>query len=140
MRGYTSGWVQGAEWFYGAVGFSFPGGCICVNSRFDLDYFNRSFAPEFLTYSVPVLDSNGNLILRIGQYGNVQDGKPLIAAGGPKATRSVGGDEVALFYANYVATDTDKRVFIADQGNARIVSVKLGYHTEARIALKDGVK
>jgi hypothetical protein len=130
-------WVQGADWFYGGVGFSTPGGCICWNCRFDLDYFNRSFAPEPLMNSVAVLDSSGNLILRIGKYGNVDDGKPLIADGGPPTVRSIGGDEVSLFYANYVAADTDRRLFIADAGNARIVSVKLGYHAEEKVALKD---
>jgi hypothetical protein len=129
--------VEGADWFYGGVGFCTPGACVCWNCRFDLDYFNRSFAPEPLHYSVAVLDSNGNLILRIGKYGNADDGKPLVAEGGPANPRSIGGDEAALFHACYVATHTDRRVFIADAGNARILSVKLGYHAEERIALKD---
>ena len=60
-----------------------------------------------------------------------------LAAGGPPSPRSIGGDEVALMYACYVATHTDRRLFIADAGNARIVSVKLGYHTEERVWLKD---
>ncbi len=51
--------------------------------------------------------------------------------------RSVGGDEVALMYACYVAADTDRRLFIADAGNARIVSVKLGYYATQRVALRD---
>ena len=54
-----------------------------------------------------------------------------------RVPRSIGGDEVGLFYACYVGTHTDKRLFIADAGNARIVSVKLGYHAEERVALKD---
>ena len=49
--------------------------------------------------------------------------------------RSIGGDEVALVYAPYVATDTDRRLFIADAGNARIVSVRLDYHATERVAL-----
>jgi hypothetical protein len=137
LAGYTTGWVEGANWFYGGVGFCTPGACVCWNCRFDLDYFNRSFAPEPLHYSVAVLDSNGNLILRIGKYGNADDGKPLIAEGGPANPRSIGGDEAALFHACYVATHTDRRVFIADAGNARILSVKLGYHAEERTALND---
>ena len=84
-----------------------------------------------------VIDSAGNLILRIGQYGSVDDGKPLIAAGGPAKTRSIGGDEVALVHACFVGTHTDRRIFISDLGNARIVSVKLGYHASEKIALKD---
>ena len=137
IQGWPTGWVHGAEWFYGGVGFSTPGGCICCNSRFDLDYFNRSFAPEHLTYSVAVLDAAGNLILRVGRYGNVEGGKPLVPAGGPRAPRSIGGDEVALCHACYVATHTDRRLFIADQGNARILSVRLDYHATEQIPLKD---
>ena len=131
-------WVEKAEWMYGGVGHCGKNrgvGCSCYNARFALDYFARSFAPELDRYSVAVLDSNGNLLLRIGRYGNADDGKPLIAEGGPPNPRPVGGDEVALFHGAYVATHTDRRLFIADPGNARIVSVKLGYHAEEKVAL-----
>ena len=84
---------------------------------------------------VAVLDSAGNLILRVGRCGNADDGKPLIADGGSPAARSIGGDEVALFHALYVGVDTDRRLFIADQGNARIVSVKLGYYQSEKVPL-----
>ena len=137
IKGWPTGWVDGAEWFYGGVGFCTPGGCICCNCRFDLDYFNRSFAPEPLTYTVAVLDAAGNLILRVGRYGNADDGMPLEKRGGPARPRAIGGDEVALFGACYVAADTDRRLFIADAGNARILSVRLGYHTDARLSLSD---
>ncbi len=136
-------WVEGANWFYGGLGFSgmsagwAAGGCSCWNTRFCLDYFSRSIAPETRHFSVAVVDNAGNLILRIGQYGNVDDGKPLIADGGPPAPRSIGGDEVGLFHPCFVATHTDHRIFIADAGNARVASVKLGYHAEEKVALKD---
>jgi hypothetical protein len=135
-------WVEGAEWFYGGVGYAgknaawAKGGCCCWNARFALDYFARSFAPEPRHFSVAVLDSSGNLILRVGRYGNVDDGVPLVREGGPPKPRSIGGDEVGLFHACYVAADTDRRLFIADAGNARILSVKLGYHAEEKVALK----
>jgi len=131
-------WVGGQEWFYPGVGRTQWGmDCKCWHSRMALDYFARSFAPEYDRYSVAALDTNGNLITRIGRYGNIEDGAPLIAAGGPPTTRSIGGDEVALFDAAYVATQTDRRLFIADAGNARILSVKLGYHVTERVLLKD---
>jgi hypothetical protein len=85
---------------------------------------------------VAVLDSKGNLILRIGRYGNVDDGVPLVKRGGPRAPRAVGGDEVALCHAAYVGVHTDRRLFIADAANGRILSVKLGYHAEGKVALK----
>jgi hypothetical protein len=137
LSGYTSGWVEGAEWFYGGIGFCTPTACICWNSRFTKDYFNRSFAPETMHYSVAIIDSAGNLILRVGKYGNVDDGKPLVADGGPAAARAIGDDEVGLFYPCYVATHTDRRLFIADAGNSRISSVRLGYHSEEKVPLKN---
>jgi len=136
-------WVENAEWFYGGVGFAgfnmlgHGGGCACWFSRFTLDHFARSIAPEPHQYRVAVLDSAGNLILRIGRYGNVDDGVPLVQKGGPAVTRSIGGDEVALVHACFVGTHTDRRIFISDLGNARIVSVKLDYHATERMALKD---
>jgi len=136
-------WVQNAEWMYGGVGFAgfnmigHGGGCACWFSRFTLDYFARSVAPEPHQYRVAMVDSAGNLILHIGQYGNVDDGVPLVKKGGPADTRSIGGDEVSLIHACFVGTHTDHRVFVADLGNARIVSVKLAYHVTEKIQLKD---
>ncbi|MCX7805544.1 MAG: hypothetical protein N3A38_10195, partial [Planctomycetota bacterium] len=136
-------WVEGAEWMYGGVGFGGfnsakgGGGCACWNARFALDLFARCFAPELNRFCIAILDTNGNLILRVGKYGNVDDGVPLVKDGGPATPRSVGGDEVALCHASYVATHTDRRLFIADYGNYRILGVKLGYHAEEKVALKD---
>ncbi len=124
-------WIEnGPEWSYAGVGkgSSNVDMCCCWFPRFELDDFARSIAPEPAQYSVAMLDSAGNLILRIGQYGNVDDG-------GPKTKG--GSDGVALFHPWYVATHTDRRVFIADPGNGRIASVKLGYHEEVRVNLKD---
>lgn len=138
-----SAWVEGAEWLYGGVGYGgfntsrAGGGCHCWNSKFALDYLARSFAPELDHYSVAVLDAAGNLIVRIGQYGNVDDGLPIVPQGGPASPRSIGGDEVALFHAAFVATHTDRRLFIADGANARILSVKLDYHTTETVQMRD---
>ena len=37
----------------------------------------------------------------------------------------------------YLATQTDRRLFIADAGNGRILSVKLDYHSSEQVSLKD---
>lgn len=122
-------WAENYEWIYGGVGFAgfnaskIGGGCACWFVRFKLDYFSRSFAPEPMQYSVSVLDSKGNLIVRIGKYGNAD-------SCGPKSLEPLGGDEVGLFHPCFVGTHTDHRLFISDIGNDRILSVKLGYHTE----------
>ncbi len=136
LSGSTVGkaWVKGAEWFYGGLGFAGKnagrsgGGCNCYNSRFALDYLGRSFAPEVGHFSVAVLDSAGNLITRVGRYGNAD-------SRGADSPVPLGGDEVGLFYAPYCAVQTDQRLYIADPGNARIVAVKLGYHTSRTVTL-----
>jgi len=145
ISGYTMGtvWIEGAEWLYGGVGncsFKIATGCICwQQSRFTLDYFARSFAPEMDQFSVAVLDSAGNLIMRIGKYGNVDDGAPL--SKNPKLAvphpRKLGGDEVALMHACHVATMTDRYLYIGDVGNGRIAQVRLGYHSEEKVRIKD---
>jgi DNA-binding beta-propeller fold protein YncE len=157
ISGYTMGdtWIEGADWFYGGVGncsFKIAPGCICwQQSRMTLDYFARSFAPETDQFSVAALDSNGNLILRIGQYGNADDGIPNAEVGtrnaegktpdgpmlAPPSPRSIGGDEVALMQPSHVAAMTDRYLYIGDVGNGRIVQVKLGYHAEEKVALRD---
>ncbi len=150
-------WAEGAHWFYGGVGWgghNYSSGCACPNARFALDCFARSFTPEIDRYNVGVVDSAGNLIVRVGQYGNADDGMPIVKEGlssasgqaGPPSPRSIGpsagasgqaSDETAIKFAPYVAVHSDRRLFIADPGNARIASVRLGYHTEGIVALKD---
>jgi len=138
-KNYGLAWVEGAQWFYGGIGWDLKKGtgCTCSNARISLDLYARTFAPEIDRNSIAVLDTNGNLITRVGRYGNVEDGKPLVSADVPPNPRSIGGDEVSLFYALYPAVDSDRRLFVADAGNYRIVSVKLGYHTEEKVPLKD---
>jgi hypothetical protein len=137
-KGGAATWAENAAWIYGCVGYGGQSGsCVCWYSRFSLDLLNRSFVPELDRYRIAVLDSAGNLILRIGRYGNVDDGKPLVPDGGPKTTRALGGDEVALMHAAYMGVHTDRRLFIHDAGNGRIVSVKLGYHAAESVALKN---
>jgi hypothetical protein len=130
-------WVEKAQWILGGVGFDGKRvGCHCPSqSRPALDYFARSFMPEVDRYGVLVVDSNGNEILRVGRYGNVDDGMPLIREGGPPGPRSIGGDEVGIMHAQMLAVHTDHRLFIGDLGNARVAAVKLDYDVTERIAL-----
>jgi hypothetical protein len=138
----SDGWWEGVEWFYGGIGANGKnhGGihaCHCAQFRVDHDYFDRSFVPETVHYTVGVLDRAGNLIMRIGQYGNIDEGLPLVPDPRIPQPRPLGGDEVAFFHPAYLAVDTDRRLFVNDPGNDRIVSVKLGYHANERVALAD---
>ena len=146
LQDLAQGWLKHAKWTFGGVGFNTSGfHCLCWHTSLAVDAFNRSFAPQPNIYRIAVLDANGNVITRIGRYGNVDDGLPLVRQGGVPKPRALGpsagsgqaGDEVALFTPNYVAADTDRRLFIADAGNGRILSVRLNYHATERVALKE---
>jgi hypothetical protein len=130
-RGYDlrGRWIEGPEWLRGGGGTDGKHmQCHCGSqSRPALDYYARSFLPEVDHYSVLVVDSNGNRMLRIGQYGNVDDGMPLVKNGGPPNPRKIGGDEVGIMHTQMLAVHTDRRLFIGDLGNARIAAVKLEY-------------
>jgi hypothetical protein len=47
---------------------------------------------------------------------------------------------VGLVHPAHVATHSDRRLFIADPGNGRIVSVELNYHASERVNLSDTAK
>jgi hypothetical protein len=142
-------WVEGAEWLFGPVGaeghYGSGGHCSCyVQGNFDLDYYGRSFAMEIDRYRAVVLDKNGNVILRIGRYGNVDDGVPLVKPRKardcrhgyqPPKPRSIGGDEVAIMHAQNLAVHSDRRLFLADVGNQCVRSVRLDYHTTESVYL-----
>ena len=89
----------------------------------------RSFVSEANQYQVAVLDSSGNLILRVGQYSNAD-------SYGAKSPVPLGGNEIGIMAAHYVGVESDKRMFIADTGNQRILSVKLNYEVDATIPLQ----
>ena len=132
-------WAEGVEWLYGGVGYDGKNagvGCGCWNARAAFDYFGRSFGPELHRYRIAVLDRNGNLILRLGRYGNGDS-----ATGETPVVRTttgpvVGADEVGMVHGAYLATHTDRRLFIADPASDRIFSVKLNYHATEKVALK----
>jgi hypothetical protein len=137
-------YVDGAEWIFPGAGFApvktsnaFP--CQCWNMRFAVDHFGRSFVPEHRRDQVAVVDTNGNLVVQVGRYGNVDDGLPLHPWTDRRTQppRSIGGDEVSLCYAHFVGTHSDRYLFIYDGMNDCIKSVKLAYHLDRLIPLKD---
>jgi hypothetical protein len=143
VEGYHGNvWMEGAEWAVGGLGANprgmSAGSCHCeANVQLALDLYGRSFVPAIHRYEVAVVDAGGNTILRIGRHGNIEDGRPLVKDGGPADPRSIGGDEVALMSAKWLAVLSDRRLFISDRGNYRLLSVRLGYHAEEKVALKN---
>jgi hypothetical protein len=69
-----------------------------------------------------VVDTNGNLILHIGQYGNLDSGD------GPKSKIPVGGDGIAMSVVRFISATDDRLVF--DDFSERLVCLKLNYHAE----------
>ncbi len=134
-------WWENAAWFYGGIGYNGKnsGGihaCHCKQFRFAQDYFARSFVPETVHYTLGVLDAAGNLIMRIGRYGNVDDGAPLVAEPRIPSPRSLGGDEVGLFHPANMAVHTDRRLYVSDPGNDRFLSIVLDYHVAETVGLQ----
>jgi len=138
--------VEGARWQYAGVApaVSYAGSCVCANSRLDLDGFERAFVPAMQTYSVNVLDANGNLIAQIGSYGNadsrgtdspVVDPKTgLLRPKRPddpadlKPPKEL-AERIGFRWAPFVAV-TDEALYALDYGARRVVRCALSYHTE----------
>jgi hypothetical protein len=46
-----------------------------------------------------------------------------------------GDTDIGFGQCSYLATVSDKWLYIADDSNMRIIRVKLGYHAEQRVAI-----
>lgn len=103
-------WVESAEWMYAGASGIVAEHCDCSQMRASLDWFKRSFVPELYRHSIGVLDTNGNLICHVGQYGNF-DNKGIV-----------------MIRGHYVSA-TDNYLVISDWGQ-RLIVTKLQYHAE----------
>ena len=79
---------------------------------FSVDDFGRLFVPDVFRFAVNVLDAGGNLITRIGRYGNTDD------------------DGIRLAWGAYVSV-SGGRLFISDMANRRVTAVALTAAAEA---------
>jgi hypothetical protein len=102
------------SWTY--PGFSVNGGsaCTCADPMFDVDPYGRTFVPAMHLYSVMVLDANGNRVLRVGRYGNVDDE----------------GIRFAWVRATAVS---DRALYALDYGNRRVLKSALNYAAEESV-------
>jgi hypothetical protein len=115
-------WVEGAEWLYAGASPIVIGGCSCPTMRFHTDWFKRTFVPETYRHSIGVLDSAGNLIMHLGQYGNFDSGY------GPTSKIPVSGDGIAFSDARMIS-GTDNFLCFDDRAE-RIIVLNLNYHVE----------
>jgi DNA-binding beta-propeller fold protein YncE len=140
-------WIDNVRWEYGGMAPITDNNCVCGNSRFDLDCFDRAFVPAMQTYSVNVLDANGNLVVRIGSYGNADSLGPDSPVIDPKTglLRPKRPDDpenlkppkelsesIGLRWAPYVAV-TDEAIYAHDVGNNRVVRCVLSYEAEENL-------
>jgi hypothetical protein len=111
----------------GAPGLG-PSTCCCRQPMFDVDPWGRIWMPNAATYSVQVVDNEGNLITRFGKYGNADsrgdvEGSPVrtpkIPFGWPEA--------VGVSY---------KAVYVADVASRRVVRLKKTYKAAETCALR----
>jgi hypothetical protein len=136
-------------WSYGGVapmtGYA-NDGCICEDICTDLDGFDRSWVPAQQTHSVTVLDANGNVVVRIGSYGNADSrGKDSAVkdpkTGGwrprrpddPAGLEDLSKPDIALHIPRYVGT-TDEALYVQDAGNGRMLRCVLKYQVEETVA------
>jgi hypothetical protein len=124
-RGYGGpAWIEGTEWIYAGMSpLMIISGCSCPSSRPHLDWHKRSFVPETYRHSIGVLDTNGNLIMHIGRYGNFDSGN------GAKSRIPIGGDNIAMNLVRFISGTDDYLVF--DDWGERLTVVRLNYHEEA---------
>ena len=128
--GWGKLWSRNMYWAYpGYDQMHFLGGggypCLCATCRFDTDPYGRSFVPKAYQFCVGVVDTNGNRICEIGRYGNPDS---------PAMKR--GDTDVGLAHCSFLATEPDRWLYLNDDGNSRIIRIKLAYHTEATVPLR----
>ncbi len=119
----ANGWIEGHEWLYAGASPITHVGCSCPCQRLHLDWYKRSFVPEAYRQGIGVLDTAGNLITHIGQYGNFD------SATGAKSMVPPGGDGIGIFVARVISGTDSYLAF--DCGGMWLMVVKLNYHAEA---------
>jgi hypothetical protein len=128
--------VKGAEWCRFGISpqlqgnggiFQLPHGvhCVCRSSRLEMDDFGRIYAPDALTFCVRVFDSEGSQILRVGSYGNADSRGP----DSPVPDPPIGTCGVRF------AAASDSELYLSDEGNSRILRVRLTYRAEERVPI-----
>ncbi len=141
--------IENVLWDYNNVMPVKLSGCQCPHSLFSLDGFERIFLPAAHESAVDILDANGNTILRIGQYGNMdcrgKDSPVLDPETGELRPRRKDDPEdlksplaepgITFMHPNYTTVD-DNALYVNDLGNRRIVRALLEYESEEELALE----
>jgi len=109
-------WAEGAEWLYAGASPMIKISCKCPTHRSYTDWYKRSYVPEIYRNSFAVLDTNGNLIMHFGRYGNIDE------CPGTTGKR----EDITMVAGRFVGA-TDDYLGFSDRGE-RITVLKLEYH------------
>lgn len=116
---------HGALWAYGGITGQ-TGDCMCHSLSYDMDYFARFWIPANHLGSVMVIDANGNRIVRLGCYGNVDDTIEDIKNG---------KDGLRFVWPRALAA-SDTALYVTDELNHRILKATLYYSAEETVSLQ----
>jgi hypothetical protein len=142
--------IRNMLWDYPGASPVRMGGCSCHRSTLSLDGFERVFVPAAQTCTVNVLDANGNIVVRIGGYGNADcrgNDSPVPdpktgklrprREGDPEDLKSpLAVPDIAFVEPSYTAV-TDEALYVLDRGNERILRAALVYHEMAEVELPE---
>jgi hypothetical protein len=112
---------EGSLWTLPHALPGFSAGCTCFNNRHAMDYWARTWIGASHLLSVLVVDANGNLVARIGRYGNVDDADPACG-------------RIHFGWLRAVAV-SDNALYVCDRPNRRIVKAALKYAVEETVPL-----
>jgi len=120
-------WIEGAEWTYAGASPIVPADpCSCPTQRLHLDWYKRVYVPESYRHSIGILDTNGNVILHLGRYGNFDDARRM----------SPGATDIVSTLPRFIS-GTDNYLAFDDWGE-RLVVLRLRYQAEEVVPM--GVK
>jgi hypothetical protein len=124
--GKTPAAADGALWAWGPTSGQGAGSCYCHQVRSAMDGWGRIWAPSMPTFSIMVIDTNGNRVMRLGRYGNVDDTAKDVKEG---------RDGLRFGCPRAIAV-SDRAVYVRDPLNRRILKAKFEYQATEEVSCR----
>jgi len=112
----------------GSMSGVFGSACYCRQPMFQVDGWGRLYIPNAITFSVQVVDNEGNRILKFGHYGNTD-------SRGSGEASPIKTPEIPLGWPLAVGASY-KAIYVADVLNRRIVRLRKTYQATESCALR----
>jgi hypothetical protein len=138
----------GARWRYPGMGIV-PASCrlwgdpscVCMTSRLGVDRFGRVYLPNCFGFCVDVLDTDGNRLTRLGEYGNVDDVLRIAGGGGgdgsDQSTAEIRNPKSAVYFSWPAFVDAaGGKVFVSDSVTRMITVVGFDWAAEKTVAVE----